>query len=36
MTAETEVYELVEELREDAEVRPTPSSPDLMRGTVVK
>ena len=36
MTAETEVYELVEELREDAAVRPSPSSPDLMRGTVVR
>ena len=36
MTAETQVYELVEELREDAAVRPSPSSPDLMRGTVVR
>jgi adenylate cyclase len=33
MTAQTEVYELVEELREDAAVCPSPSSPDLIRGS---
>jgi adenylate cyclase len=36
MTAETEVYELVEELREAAAVCHSSSSPDLMRGTAVR